>query len=225
MGGASRFGAEDGHGKAAIPGAAGSKAWEERRRKRGGCRTHCRGEAAAGAPVGCLVSVHSNPAERDACSVGYVDAVTRTHVRLRRVTTHGCEVGHDVRPVEDVFEVGEDGPYMARVEAPANAGGAVFTDVERPRAGTDLVKEAAEAARDTQRYLTLHLPTRGDDATGRVVATTDLRSSLRTADRFGRPGEVLAVPWRDIDSVDHGTEEEQITEFLAEGGSRGATRD
>ena len=163
--------------------------------------------------------------EPDACSVGYVDAVTRTHVRLRSVTTHGREVGYEVRPVGDVFEVDEDGPYMERVEALVNAGGAAFTDVERPRGGTDLVKEAVEAARDAQRFVTLHLPTRDDDATGRVVATTDLRVSLRTVDRFGRPGEVLAVPWRDIDSVDYGTEEEQITEFLAEGGSRGATRD
>ena len=47
-----------------------------------------------------------------------------------------------------------------------------------------------------------------------MVATTDLRVS-RPVDRFGEASAVLGVPWRDIESVDYGTEEEQITRLLA----------
>ena len=163
---------------------------------------------------GRLVSIHLNPDDPDACSVGYVDAVSDTHVRLRSVTPRGHQVGYEIRPVEDIFKVEEDDPYMRRMAALVEGGGIDFEVVERPRGGSDLVRGAVETAKNSRRYVTLRLPTWEDDVTGLVVATTDLRVS-RPVDRFGEASAVLGVPWRDIESVDYGTEEEQITRLLA----------
>ena len=165
---------------------------------------------------GRLVSIHSNPDNLDACSVGYVDALTDTHVRLRSVTPGGRLVGYEVRPVEDVVKVEQGGEYLERV-ARLEEAGAVFVEVEAPQgAKADLIRDTVETAMNTRQYATLSMPTWTEDLVGKVLAVTDLRVTLQLVDRFGKVEGVENIPWRDIDSVDYGTEEEQITGFLAD---------
>lgn len=163
----------------------------------------------------CLVSVHSNPNDPDACSVGYVDTVTSIHVRLRSVTPRGQVMGYEVRRLEDVHKVETDGPYERRVAKLVSGDGQVFSDARAAlgRCG-DLITDMVETARDGGHVVTLFLPSHDDDVTGYVTMTTDLRVTVSPIHRFGADMEAKSIPWRDVQGVDFETEEEQIRRFI-----------
>lgn len=158
-----------------------------------------------------LVSVHTNPDDPDACSVGYVDALTTTHLRLRSVTTTGRRLGYEIRRIADVLEVETDSPYLARVRKLESA--EPFVDVEAPDTG-NFIRDAVEAAQRSGAPITLFRIQDDEGITGHVAATTDLRVTIRVIDRFGNDEGVESIPWRDIDGLDYGTEEEQARGFL-----------
>ena len=172
-----------------------------------------------------LVSVHTNPENLDRCRVGFVDAVTATHVRLRAVMATGRILGYAVRRLEDVVQVEIDSPYLQRVEALASCNGDIFEKVIVPAGGEnaedkaedrnrDLIRELIGIARDHGCVARL-LRFSADCITGWISATTDLHATIEPIDMFGKAAATVSVPWRDVESVDFETEEEQICRFLA----------
>ena len=162
-----------------------------------------------------LVSVHMNPDDPDACSVGYVDAMTNTHFRLRSVTTTGRRLGYEIRRIDDVLNVESDSPYLDRVRVLGEA--EPFVDVESPDT-RDSIRDTVEAARNSCNPITVFCVHENDGITGFVAATTDLRVTIRMIDSFGRDDGICSIPWRDIDGLDYGTEEEHARRVLHEGG-------
>lgn len=162
-----------------------------------------------------LVAVSTNPDDPDVCSVGYIDALTSTHYRLRSVTSRGCVLGYELRRIEDVVEVALDGPYLRRVQALMNNPGAI-ADVEPP--GTDdLVRDMVQAARDARRAVTVFRVGEHEGVTAHVTAVTDLRVTIQALDSFGDYEDTVPIPWRDISGI--GTHEEQIRVLLHDKGS------
>ena len=144
-----------------------------------------------------------------------MDAITNTHFRLRSVTTSGRRLGYEIRRIDDVLNVELDSPYLDRVKMLEEA--EPFVDVESPDTH-DFIRDTVEAARNSRNPITVFRVHENDGITGFVTATTDLRVTIRMIDRFGQDEGVCSVPWRDIDRLDYGTEEEHARRVLHEGG-------
>lgn len=62
-----------------------------------------------------IVSIFSNRNQPDACSVGYVEAITEDQVLLNHVTPTGLADGIVIRRLEDVFRVDINGLYEQKL--------------------------------------------------------------------------------------------------------------
>lgn len=165
--------------------------------------------------IGDLAEVYSTEAE-ETFSVGWVDAVSRTHVRWRSVDTAGREDGIEVRALDTVTRVVTGGEYltcrlkplMERWTSPLWPAQRLTGPLDDPvMDALTLSLEDGSIATIWMRNSNVH--------TGRVMKLAAAAGTIADLDEYG----VLdrEVPFRvgDIVSLDLGCEHQRIVQFLS----------
>lgn len=63
-----------------------------------------------------LVGIYLDPSNMSSCSVGYVDTVDDTLVRLRLVSPEGKSAGYGIRLLKEIYRVDVDTFYLRKIE-------------------------------------------------------------------------------------------------------------
>ena len=167
---------------------------------------------------GRLVSLHEDPSNWDRCCVGFVDAMSNSHVRLRSVTTRGTEGGFEIRPLASIAGVeqeDEDNDYLGKIRRLMSFGGA--KSVESWCMGNDPIRDALRRSMDTGQIVSVWGDANeGFVLCGIVTLLSDDSAVVRTVDQYGEDDGAATVRLSSIRAIDYATEEEQIKQFLRE---------
>ncbi len=162
------------------------------------------------------MSLHDDPSDWDRCSVGFVDAVTDTHVRLRSITTHGAEAGFEIRPLASITGVeqeDEDNDYLDKIRRLL-----AFDGPKRVRPwpmGDDPIRDALHASMKSGQIISVwgHASD-GFVLCGIVTMLGDDSAVIRTVDQYGENDGMATVRLDTIRGIDFATAEEQVKQFL-----------
>ena len=167
---------------------------------------------------GCLAEVYTG--DEDRFSVGSVDALSETHVRLRALDEGGRAGGIEVRRLAAVSRVQTDTEYLRRrVEPLARYRMSRRTAWPRQRLvgkNPDLVMDALELSMADRNAVTLWL-TDTRQHTGPVVKLADDAGTIADLDEYGDLDQEVPFRVAGILALDYGCEHERVTQFLCRG--------
>ena len=165
---------------------------------------------------GALASVYTDPDDPEGFAAGFIEAVDGQHVLMCDLTPWGQIDGWRVRRNADVLQVLYGEEYEQRLAMlmayHKQHHRPFFTDA--PAEDTDLLLSVLLACRERGDIVSVII---GEEMiTGRVLEANGLRLKLRLLDFFGREAEEESVTLREIESLEVGTQEEQMYAVLEE---------
>ena len=168
---------------------------------------------------GCLVSVYASE-NVDRFSVGYVDAVSDTHVRLGAVDLAGRANGIEIRALSTIHHVETDDDYLNRRVQPLTAHwrdhGCGWPEQRLVGDHCDIVLDALTLSLEDRNAVTVWM---GDaQYTGPVVKLSDTGGAIVDLDEFGNRDHEVAFRVSEIDALDFGCEHQRIAQFLMKTG-------
>ena len=165
--------------------------------------------------IGELAEVHSTEAE-ETFSVGWVDAISDTHVRWRSVDKAGREDGIEIRSLDAVTRVVTGSDYLTRRLKPLMERWTSPAWPEQRLTGPvgDVVMDALRLSleegsiatvwmRDTTQY------------TGRIMKLAADAGTIADLDEFGALDREVPFQVSDIVGLDFGCEHQRIVQFLS----------
>ncbi len=162
-----------------------------------------------------LVSVYIDSDDWDQYSVGFVDMVSETHVRLRAVSKNGEPAGFEIRVLTEIFKIESGGKYESKLEKLSQNQGKVFKEV-KPNAESsgDLVLDSLQQSLDESIIIVLWGSDPDDSLVGYVEKLDSDLVSLRLINEFGEDDGISTIEIDEITSVDFNTQSEQVRKFL-----------
>ncbi len=162
-----------------------------------------------------LVSVYVDSDDWGRFSVGYVDAITDSHVRLRAVSKYGEPAGYEVRPLAEIFKVEFDGRYEKKIERLNQNQGKIFNEIlpQRKSAG-DLIVDALRQSLDESVVIVVWGADIEDSLVGYVEQLENDVVTLRLINEYGEDDGRSSIEIDEITSVDFNTQSEQVRKFL-----------
>jgi len=164
---------------------------------------------------GCLAEVYTG--DEDRFSVGLVDALSETHVRLRSLDAGGHAVGIEVRGLADVTRVETGSEYLRRRVEPLARYRRTSPAWPRQRLvgkNPDLVMDALELSMADRNAVTLWLKDTRQH-TGPVVKLTDDAGSIADLDEYGELDREVPFRVAGVVALDYGCEHERVVQFLS----------
>ncbi len=158
-----------------------------------------------GKPV--LVSLHVDRRDWSRCSVGFVDDVSKTHVRLLAVDPAGKLAGYEVRSIAEVFRVDVAGGYERRLEASLRKRGD-FSPGSAPR-GRGLIESTLRKAKSARAIVTIWGSDPDDSLVGFVEELKQGAVSVQVISSSGRPDGRSWISLNEVISVDADTTAER----------------
>ena len=166
------------------------------------------------AALGQLAAVYQD-ADVDSFAVGWVDAVSDRHVRLRSIDTAGRDDGIEVRSLDNVERVVTDGRYLMHRLRPLMAHWSHPAWPPQRLTGPmdDLVMDALTVSIEDGIVVTLFMRDT-TQYTGPVVKLSDNAGTIADLDDYG--GVEKEVPFKVsvIDAVDLGCGHERVAQYL-----------
>jgi len=166
---------------------------------------------------GCLVELYTDGND-DRFFVGYVDALTISHVRLRSLDCAGRPDGIGVRTLADVSRVETGTDYLVRRIAPLEEAGwrNAFGPQRLVGDDPDLVRDALVLSFEDRTVVTVWPGSRNDVVyTGIVAKLATDAATIVDLDEFGDPSREVPFRIAEIRSLDFGSEHERIARYLA----------
>ncbi len=162
-----------------------------------------------------LVSVHTDSDDWDQYSVGYVDMVTETHLRLRAISPFGDDVGYEIRPLCEISKVEQSGKYEAKIEKLRRNRGRIFTEVipDSPSSGNLIIDSLKESLKERV-VIALWERHSDESLTGYIEALEPDVVSIRLINQFGEDDGLATMKLDEISSIDFNTRQEQARMFL-----------
>lgn len=165
-----------------------------------------------GKPVALFTS-ETNP---ERFSVGFVDRVSKTQVRLRSLSPDGEDDGYEVRDLAGVHRVEVDGAYERRMALLAAHRGEIFREIALNGAGEngDLIASTLREAK--ARQLPVRLWTAEDEygVGGFVQALTKSAVTLQAITDAGEDGGVVTLSLHAVADMDVNSRGLQKAVFL-----------
>jgi hypothetical protein len=162
-----------------------------------------------------LVSIYDDIDDWSCCSVGYVDIVTDTHVRLCALSRHGKPAGLEIRCLSEIFKVEYDGKYEKKIQALAENQQRIFNQVELNDASSDnLIVDTLRQAKDNSAVIVVWGKDPSDSLVGYVESIDPEVVTMRLIDDFGDEDGMSAINIDEITDIDFNTLSEQVINFL-----------
>ncbi|WP_339717285.1 hypothetical protein [uncultured Sneathiella sp.] len=166
-----------------------------------------------------LISVYVDPDDWGRFSVGYVDKVTETHVRLRAISPFGEDAGFEIRPLSEISKIERDGKYEAKIENLRHNRGHVFTEINPDsQSSGNLIEDTLKQSHRDRAVIVLWGHDPDDSLTGYVEALGTEIVSIRLINEFGENDGVATMKLDEITSIDFNTRDEQVRKFLFDAG-------
>lgn len=166
---------------------------------------------------GKLVSLHYDPRNMSACSVGYVDALDQEYVRLKAISSYGSDAGYEIRRIDEIFKVDIDGAYEKKLSFLRMNAQSIFDDQTLPPPADkqkSLLDASLEQAMALRLITVVWCADSADSIIGYVKAMISDSITIESIDEMGRPdGEVLLAK-NTIESIDCNSNKCQVISFL-----------
>lgn len=164
-----------------------------------------------------LVSIHTDPEHWNQFSVGYVDSITDTHVRIKALSRFGSAFGYEVRSISEIFKVESDGKYERKIEKLSKNQERFFHEVQLPhQASPDLIRDTLQQALDKSVIVVIWGSDPEDSLVGYVKKVDSEVVSLHLINEFGEDDGMSSIQISEITSLDFNTSPEQVRKFLYE---------
>ena len=80
-------------------------------------------------PTHQLVGIHLDPSNMSSCSVGYVDAIDDTKVRLQAISSEGENAGYEIRLLNEIYRVDVNTFYLRKFDFLHKNCGQIFSSL------------------------------------------------------------------------------------------------
>lgn len=162
-----------------------------------------------------LVSVYYDSDDWSHFSVGYVDLVTASHVRLRAVSRYGEPAGFEIRELPEVCKVEQGGKYEKKIEKLVRNKGQVFKEVGlKDYSASDLFRDALRQSLEDSVIIVVWGNDDDDSSTGYVEDLEAESFTLRLINQFGENDGFATMSIDEIICLDFNTRSEQMRKFL-----------
>ncbi|MBU2714148.1 hypothetical protein [Zooshikella harenae] len=164
---------------------------------------------------GTLVSVYVDSDDWDQYSVGYVDLITETHVRLRSISKNGEDAGFEIRPLSEIFKIEHGGKYEQKIEKLIQNQGSIFSEVKpSSSSSSDLIRDSLQQSLDESVCVVVWGGDPDDSLVGYVENMESGLVSIRLINEFGEDDGLSTIEIDEITSLDFNTRSEQVRQFL-----------
>ena len=162
-----------------------------------------------------LVSVYVDSDDWGQYSVGFVDVVSETHVRLRAVSKNGESAGFEIRALTEIFKIESGGKYEHKIEKLNQSQGKVFKEVNpKDESSGDLIFDALQQSLNESIVIVLWGNDPDDSLVGYVEMLDAKLVSLRLINEFGEDDGLSSIEIDEIMSIDFNTQSEQVRKYL-----------
>jgi len=162
---------------------------------------------------GDVVSIYTSD-NWDSYSVGYVKNIDETHVCLESITGLGETIGYEFRSVDEIAKVEISGKYEEKIAILNKHQGKIIKPISLTLSQNNILNDAIAFAHKTQNIITIWASNSSESLTGYVKSIDKEAVTIHVVDEYGSDDGVSIIPKEDIESLDFGTKEEQIREFL-----------
>ncbi|KHD05704.1 hypothetical protein PN36_25345 [Candidatus Thiomargarita nelsonii] len=168
-----------------------------------------------------LVSVYVDSDDWEKYSLGYVDLVTDTYVRLRALSQYGEAAGFEIRSLSEIFKVENDGQYENKIEKLSQNQGNIFNEVRLSKKSSgDLVRESLQQSLEESIVIVVWGRETDDSLVGYVEKLETDLVSIRLINEFGEDDGLSTIEIDEITSLDFNTRSEQVRNFLSKNNKR-----
>jgi len=162
-----------------------------------------------------LVSVYVDSDDWDQYSVGYVDVITDTHIRLRAISKNGESAGFEIRVLSEIFKVEFGGKYEQKLEKLIDNQGKIFKEISPKQDGSDnLIFSALQQSLNESVVIVVWGNDPDDSLVGCVEKLEGDSVSIRLINEFGEDDGLSTIEVDEITSLDFNTQSEQVRNFL-----------
>jgi hypothetical protein len=141
-----------------------------------------------------LVSIYSEPEHWNQFSVGYVDLITDTHIRIKSLSRFGSACGYEVRLISEIFRVESDGKYEQKIEKLSQNQKRIFHEVQLPhQVNLDLIRDTLQQALDESVIVVIWGSHPDDSLVGYVKKVDSEVVSLHLINEFGEDDGVSSI--------------------------------
>lgn len=167
-----------------------------------------------------LVAIHLDPSNMLSCSVGYVDALDNTKVRLRSISTEGKNAGYEIRLLNEIYRVDVNTFYIRKIEFLHKNHDQIFAEIEliQPAENSDILFSTLREAKYKKVIVILWTEDKDDSIIGYVESLTPETVQILSIDDYGRNDGFVAINIKEIIAADCNARKEQKLRFLHEKG-------
>ncbi len=117
-----------------------------------------------------LVGIYLDPSNLSSCSVGYVDAIDNTKVRLRAISPAGKNTGYEIRLIDELYRVDVDTLYLRKIGFLHKNHDQIFSDIEliQPAENSDVLFSTLKDAKNKRAIVILWTEDKDDSMVGYV---------------------------------------------------------
>ncbi|OQY56746.1 MAG: hypothetical protein DRR08_00395 [Candidatus Parabeggiatoa sp. nov. 2] len=139
-------------------------------------------------PTHQLVGIHLDPSNMSSCSVGYVDAIDNTKVRLRAISHEGENAGYEIRLLNEIYRVDVNTFYLRKIDFLHKNRGQIVSETEliQPAENSDILFSTLREAKDKRVIVILWTEDRDDSIIGYVESLTSQTVQILSIDDYGR---------------------------------------
>lgn len=162
-----------------------------------------------------LVSIYVDSDDWGRFSLGYVDLLTDTHVRIRALSNYGEPAGFEIRPLSEIVKIEVDGKYERKLERLSKNQGKIFAEVQpRSESEGDLIRDTLQQSLDESVLIVVWGADQEDSLVGYVEKLESDLVTLHLIDEFGEDDGVSTIGVDEVTSIDFNARSEQVRSFL-----------
>ena len=148
--------------------------------------------------------------------MGYVDALSDTHVRLRVLTKFGENSGYQIHCLEDISKVSIDGQYEKKMEKlHDNISKALKEELPYlESSSSNLLIDALAKSQKEKLLVSIYCNELEDSEIGYVKEVDSNAVTLQIIDEFGKEDGLAIIATEDVDSIEFNSKDAQTRRFL-----------
>ena len=169
-----------------------------------------------------IVSIHLDPANQSECSVGFVEQLSNSEIRLLSISREGEEAGHEVRQLKDIYRVDIGGKYEKKIGFLNSKYEDIFctTTLGEPEQDTALILATLKEAKEKELIVVLWTEDPDDSVIGYIKNITSDGVKILSVDDYGDEDGTIVLELEKITAMDCSSRKAQVIRFLNKNRSR-----